>query len=72
MNIPTKDELISKWAWEKPLIYQAIHLQSLENLSDEEMYRFIIAALLDENAYYHRVIERYTSNHVSPIVRINV
>ena len=71
-TIPTWDEIVRKWAWDNPAVYNALHARSRYGLSDDAMYRMLIAMLLDENTHYKRVLKNYISNHPSWFVNIQV
>jgi hypothetical protein len=71
-TIPTWDEIVQKFAWDNPAVYNAIYTQSKHNLSDDEMFRTLIWVLLDENAHYKRVLGNYIKNHPSWFVNIQV
>jgi hypothetical protein len=69
MDILTK-EGIRRLAWDTPAVANALMAQEKDGLSDDEMYRLIISALVHENRYYDNVLKSRADE--STIVRIQV
>lgn len=69
----TKDELLARYGYHDPIVYACITQQRIQGWSDDEMYRYLIVALLSRHEHLDRAYKNLLNEHLmSPVVRVNV
>lgn len=62
-KILTRDEIVSKYAANNPIVYAVLSIQLQCNLTDDEIYRLLIANLLNENDHLTKVVNNYLQKY---------